>query len=405
MNPPADAPDLPLKAPTMAELVQFAQHYALVAAAAAVLLLPAFVLWRLRRSHFLPLQRMRWIHWQGIEVIQAILLTYFLPGLVLSLLRGAGWFTFYYGQEPSPERQFLWAGSLSQVLALALILAILHLVSQTRLAELGLSPVRWPQNALLGFLGFLVCTPVVNALFWLIALVIPGKAHFAVAVGKLGLAPVEWGLLFFLIIVAAPVIEEVIFRGLMQGWLRRAGLPGHFGLFCIVLLFGLGMGFAPTGLGQRFDFEWGQEPHFVEVNFYVLIFTAIVLGGYYRLVQRQFEQNLLMSAEDFAQPKPAEFSRNGTHEGPMPDELPDEVQDAWYFQDLKQRQTKTWISIYGAAMFWAIVHMEAWPSPIPLFFFGLALGWMTYRTQSLVPAVVTHGLFNLVSTLGVFAER
>ena len=57
-------------------------------------------------------------------------------------------------------------------------------------------------------------------------------------------------------------------------------------------------------------------------------------------------------------------------------------------------------SIVGTSMFFALVH-GAWPTPIALFFLGLVLGWLAYRTQSLVPAIVVHGLFNLVSFLAL----
>ena len=52
--------------------------------------------------------------------------------------------------------------------------------------------------------------------------------------------------------------------------------------------------------------------------------------------------------------------------------------------------------IVASSMFFALVH-SPWPTPIALFFLGLVLGWLAFRTQSLLPSIVVHGLFNLVS--------
>lgn len=57
-----------------------------------------------------------------------------------------------------------------------------------------------------------------------------------------------------------------------------------------------------------------------------------------------------------------------------------------------------------AALF-AAVHANVWPSPVPLFVLGMGLAWVTRRSGSLLPAVVAHGLFNAVSVLGVLSER
>src|SRR5205807_5797494 len=47
-------------------------------------------------------------------------------------------------------------------------------------------------------------------------------------------------------------------------------------------------------------------------------------------------------------------------------------------------------TIYGIAVLFAAVH--PWPTPIPLFFLGLGLGYLAFRTQSLVTPTVLHGL-------------
>jgi membrane protease YdiL (CAAX protease family) len=50
---------------------------------------------------------------------------------------------------------------------------------------------------------------------------------------------------------------------------------------------------------------------------------------------------------------------------------------------------------------WAIVHLQGEPQAVgALFLLGLALGYMAYRTRSLLAPVLAHGLFNAVMILG-----
>jgi hypothetical protein len=67
----------------------------------------------------------------------------------------------------------------------------------------------------------------------------------------------------------------------------------------------------------------------------------------------------------------------------------------------KWSQWKDWnarLSIVGSSLAFALLHF-AWPSAVPLFVFGHVLGWLAYRTQNLIPSMVLHALFNLVSFL------
>jgi len=54
-------------------------------------------------------------------------------------------------------------------------------------------------------------------------------------------------------------------------------------------------------------------------------------------------------------------------------------------------------SIWSTAALFASFHSAVWPTPIPLFVLGLGLGWLSLRTRSVVPAIVCHALFNMTS--------
>jgi membrane protease YdiL (CAAX protease family) len=57
--------------------------------------------------------------------------------------------------------------------------------------------------------------------------------------------------------------------------------------------------------------------------------------------------------------------------------------------------------VYASAAFFAVVHSAIWPSPLPLFLLGLGLGWLAVRTRGVLAPAVVHGLFNAVSAVFV----
>jgi membrane protease YdiL (CAAX protease family) len=55
-------------------------------------------------------------------------------------------------------------------------------------------------------------------------------------------------------------------------------------------------------------------------------------------------------------------------------------------------------AIIGTALLFAMMHYPFWPHPVPLFFLGVALGWLAHRSRGLVAPIVLHALFNATST-------
>jgi membrane protease YdiL (CAAX protease family) len=63
------------------------------------------------------------------------------------------------------------------------------------------------------------------------------------------------------------------------------------------------------------------------------------------------------------------------------------------------RRWPEWLAVWATAGFFAAVHSNVWPTPVPLFGLGLALGWLTVRTGGVLAGTVLHGLFNAVSAV------
>jgi membrane protease YdiL (CAAX protease family) len=57
--------------------------------------------------------------------------------------------------------------------------------------------------------------------------------------------------------------------------------------------------------------------------------------------------------------------------------------------------------VYASAAMFAMVHSAVWPSPVPLFLLGLGLGWCAVRTRGVIVPAIVHGLFNAVSAVFV----
>lgn len=250
----------------------------------------------------LPLQRLRTGNWTGAVVFFTVLLFYLAAPIAISLLDSVGFYDALFDDAPPILRLALWASPLTFLLFLANLFLILFLSSRTHPSDLGLSGTRWPQNCILGYVGFLIVTPLilglnlcVHLVFW--ALDFAPNVHPLVELGQKPLTIVEWGLILFQVAVAAPIMEEVVFRGVVQGWLPRASFLSNAG-----------------------------------------------------------------------------------------------------------RKQKAMLAVVGSSLFWALSH-SSWPDPIPLFFLGLGIGFLAYRTQNLLPGIILHALFNTVAFLEMILPK
>jgi Type II CAAX prenyl endopeptidase Rce1-like len=59
-------------------------------------------------------------------------------------------------------------------------------------------------------------------------------------------------------------------------------------------------------------------------------------------------------------------------------------------------------AIVITSLFFAAVHGAQWPAPIPIFVLSLVLGAVYYRTGSLIASICLHAAFNGLSTLVMF---
>ncbi len=333
--------------------------------AAGSLALAAMGIWFLRPGVArweLPPQRTRAVPWGGAELCGIFLLIVLqvwaaLLSDGLRLVANALDNDSFVGDTPQSRlRCQLWGGILALPLQLGSILLVVHLVSGTRLYQLGLHTSRWGRNVLVGFLAWATFTPFILTLYettvWLVnRLGLPeAENHPLTRFHQEGGNPLDGLAIVLTAVIAAPLSEELVFRGLLLPWTARRSWRGWLVLGLAVAVTGLlRWGHYQTALAER-----GIHGLLVEMIPLFAMGTVASGVGLVRLVWRR----------DVAQADPM-------------------------------------LAIAATALLFAAMH-SSWPSPVPLFLLGLVLGYVSYRTASLVPSIVLHALFNAVSCVMLF---
>ncbi len=344
-------------------------------------------LWR----RLLPMQRLRPVGWTGFEVFLAFLIflctSVFVEVLALVSLNGAGFYEHFIGpnvpEKAKVSHAALLGGPVSFSLALLLILWMLYVRAGLRPAQVGLTRARWPANVAVAVVVFLILTPLALGIYALAILVLGETGEYALVENakEQNLLAWEWPLQFFYAAIAVPVLEELFFRGLLMNWLRQTALAGHAMVMALALLF---PAFGRWSRGMAPPDVWYNSPE---------AFAALLVLAYAGLLV-WLKRAYLPPAQDVFRWNLPPFD---APEESADDELPMPARPADAPLPWSWRNANALLAIWGSAMLFALGHVEKWPTPIPLFVLGLGLGWLAYRTQSLLAPIVVHGLFNAVA--------
>jgi membrane protease YdiL (CAAX protease family) len=259
---------------------------------------------------------------------------------------GPDFFSALSKKDPVAVARFgiLWIPVLAAPLSVALILGLVKL-RNGHLFQVGWTGHRLGRNVLLGVLGFFVLTPAVlgvnSGVDWLWRRVAgePGT-HPLITVLRPGAPFIDWGLGFTAAVILAPATEELLFRGVLQPWLATRPRGGDVGMIAALVLTAYAIG---DPLMRATTVASGM------IAAAPLVFPLAMLPVYLLLRSRY---------------------RSAAVNG-----------------------------IFVAALVFGVAHSSVWPTPIALFLLGIGLGVLAYRTQSIVPSVVTHALFNGLSFL------
>jgi membrane protease YdiL (CAAX protease family) len=284
-----------------------------------------------------------------MEILAALYLVwYFWPITVSLMLKGVGVQHWYYGDDALevPLRLELWVRTFALPLQILTVPLLFSAFSKTRPDQLGLTRRRFGRNVLAGLVGWLLLSPPVFAIFQLLRYPSSQSGEHTVehhALEKIAhqqLFPAEWVMLFFTAMVAAPIVEELIFRGVLQPWLAARRWGGHAAMLGALVL-------AVVFRWQPLRDAWPEGISALATAATPALFV-LVLTPIYLLV----------------------CWRSRTPLGP---------------------------ALFGTSLLFACIHATVWPTPVPLFVLSLGLSFLAYRSDSLVGPIVLHGLFNGVS--------
>lgn len=248
--------------------------------------------------------------------------------------------------EDAPEQSLaerMLQSAVSIGLLLVLVPALVRRTSGASLADLGLHRKEWPRQMGIGVRAAMLMTPPVCALQFLTTRIWPSQTH---PVEQMVLQKLTVGVAILAVLstmVLAPLIEELLFRGIFQRWLGRSVEDPP----------------VPTETNQDTrrptTLEPENEPWLWDLN--------------------------------YAPPKSAPITPGSEllDGNSLPAELP-----ALPFLNLP---------ILFTSMLFAAMHLAQWPAPIAIFLLSIALGAVYQRTGSLLASVTMHGVFNGINTL------
>jgi membrane protease YdiL (CAAX protease family) len=338
-----------------------------------------------------PADRPAAVPWTGAQIVLVLFLwMYLAPPAVRAALSAAGVFSRYYGPAPGelvavdPETRLrqqadfgvltgpvgaemlldraraalmarlpLWVLSVAFPFQLAGALLVLYVGSGTRPAQVGLTTRHLGRNILAGAVVALLLTPAVlgvnRAVELLYQLGVPGRVveHPLTLAAQQSLRPAERCLLLFAAVVAAPVMEELVFRGLLQPWLATRPWAPHAAMAAALAWAGSSCAgpvaaALPEGLGAVLAVA--QPLMFVVAQLPVFALVCVRSRG------------LIAPA------------------------------------------------MFATATAFAALHSSVWPTPVALFVLAWGLGVLAHRTRSLVGPIVLHGLFNGLSCVLLLAR-
>jgi membrane protease YdiL (CAAX protease family) len=315
------------------------------------------------RQIFPPFQY-RMVRWTGLEIVTTLFLTrYSWPFLVRLALLHLGFFSLLSGWKLSIDSESmnstariqmsLWVFLFNFPLNLGTAFLVFRLGSGGQVSDLGLSIRRPRENFGLACMSWLVVTPMVFgvgvladlAYYWLSGFM--PDPHSLQKLAEESPTLMDGAIIALSSLVIGPIWEEVMFRGVLQQWLCVRDWRGH-------LAMGLSFFIAVGTVKALYDSSGSDDIGVGIVILSPLLFVLVSLPGYIYVgkLAKQWipDQNAIRG-------------------------------------------------IYATALLFGMVHSSNWPTPIPLFVLGLALGYLAYRTQTLLAAILLHSLFNLVAGL------
>jgi len=269
---------------------------------------------------------------------------------------------------PFNPAEMMTASALQNLTVLIVIPLLLGLTAGARLGDFGTIGNKTGRQVLQGMTAWPLAAPVVYGMM-LAAVAIWGRESHPLETAIQTDGVGGKAVIFFLAgVVFAPAAEELIFRGVLLGWLTRLVLEPRAGKRQPSSLLDEG----PSALDpSSATFHPNDDVSIATTPASELLGDP---GGPYPSTE---------AAVNFAAPQ----SRPPTDEGP---------------QTGPGVMTRLAVANLAVSILFAALHYTVWPTPVPIFFLSLVLGLLYQRTGSLVAPVALHMTFNGITTVLMF---
>jgi membrane protease YdiL (CAAX protease family) len=356
----------------LAEVVTLVKAFATVAAVA----LPVAIILSFRaRGPLLPPQRWRAVTWSGWHCGAACLAMIAVPEIVAAAMDPqtvARWILDRPVDAPTANRLLqLFVGVIALPLVVAIWWLVVGAVGGAQAEQIGRIIPRCRRDAALGAIAWLAVGPVVY-LVNLVTLLVYGAVYgsqppdhplLKLLQGE-GSTHAAAALILIESVVAAPIREELLFRGILQPWLCRHPRGD---------VLGFGWAVIAGVLVRSLSTEDSGLTRMLSLGATVLLVLMVVPVA-------------LRLADRLGRPIP-----------------PARLQWLAPLENPEQRRRAV-LGLFGSAVLFAAVHSAVWPTPIPLVALGLGLGWLALRTQHVLAPIVTHALFNAVACVDMLFQ-
>src|SRR5262249_41712433 len=294
------------------------------------------------------------VPWSGVTCLVAFLLLWVAPDFLKPLIYRQN------ADDPTAETE---RGLIAFAFSLPFMVTVIgigiRMAHNVQLYQFGLTGRKVVGDSCRGLVTWLWASPLVMVLHTVISLGYEiwtrqsPKEHDIV--WYVAQRPDEFAknLMFWTVVVIAPIREEIFFRGLLQPWLSRRIWGGN-----IAMIFATVIAIATRDKGFAL---WVGPLAFLTVA--MLVFLTL--------------------AREPKASQPLNFVAS--------------LAVRWIHGPDVARRLQAARAIFGTSVLFGMVHFSTWPNPIPLAVLGLALGWLAHRTQSIIGPMVVHSLFNAVS--------
>lgn len=324
----------------------------------------------------LPAEPRRGVPWGAFDIAICLMLLIVLPlAAVLGIQATTDLLPSLKSDEVTADGQsaLLIASSLASLVTLVLAGVLVMLGAGATWSDVGVSPRHASIDVLLGVVAFFMLAPAVYLVMLVLVQWFPSE-HPIVRLVKDD--PRLFSLSFISAVCVAPVVEEFMFRVLLQGWLEKTD-PLRF------------VRSSAGGAANSTEASAGEQPPPNTAP--PTISPPNDLTDPPQLQVPAGHQTPAQALNPYAPPSSVSYA-----------DMPIVASDATeVIEPISDKPPPFWPVLVSSTIF-ALLHWGHGPDPIPLFVLAVGLGYLYRQTHRALPGIVVHMLLNGVSMLMLF---